>query len=178
MYRLYCPVLLVVSCTADSIIPTHTHKSHARTPLPSIPPLFPTPPLVELMSTTAAGAPGPAPPLDPKIRLYGGTCSVAELAQLRLGFHVTWPLSMLLDDNVLQQYNAVTVFLMQVWWVLGGCVYTRGVDVCEGCLWGNICAHASTCVGMLPYMQYDWEVNAHTTPHIVLYTTPYIVLAH
>ncbi len=76
---------------------------------------------------TATSPPGPLATFDPKIRLHGGGGgSVAELAQLRLGFHVTWPLGMLLDDNVLQQYNAVTVFLMQVlsgwWWVGSTCI--------------------------------------------------------
>lgn len=66
---------------------------------------------VELGPLPPGGLPGA---LDPRIKVPGGPCSVGELAQLRLGFRVTWPLSMLLEESVLQQYNAVTVFLMQV----------------------------------------------------------------
>lgn len=72
-----------------------------------------TPTLDHLAVELGALPPG-GPALDPRIKIPGGGCSVGELAQLRLTFRVRWPLSMLLDDGVLQQYNAVAVFLLQV----------------------------------------------------------------
>lgn len=49
-----------------------------------------------------------------KLHMYGGICSVSELRLLEFDYTVSWPLSMVVDDDVLQQYNQVTVFLMQV----------------------------------------------------------------
>ena len=41
-------------------------------------------------------------------------CSIAELLPLRLHYKVPWPLSLIVDDTVLLQYNQVLLFLLQV----------------------------------------------------------------
>ena len=42
------------------------------------------------------------------------TCNIAELLSLGLHYQVPWPLSIIVDDTVLQQYNQVLIFLLQV----------------------------------------------------------------
>ena len=42
------------------------------------------------------------------------TCNIAELLPLGLHYQVPWPLSIIVDDTVLQQYNQVLIFLLQV----------------------------------------------------------------
>ena len=41
-------------------------------------------------------------------------CSIAEILSLRLHYQVPWPLSLIVDDTVLLQYNQVLLFLLQV----------------------------------------------------------------
>jgi hypothetical protein len=43
-----------------------------------------------------------------------GQRSIAEVLPLRLRCRVRWPLSMILDDGVMEQYNQILLFLLQV----------------------------------------------------------------
>eukprot|EP00891_Asterochloris_glomerata_P001218 jgi/Astpho2/1218/Aster-x0468 len=42
--------------------------------------------------------------------------TVAELLPLRLDYKVSWPLSIVVDDQVLGKYNQILIFLMQMRW--------------------------------------------------------------
>jgi hypothetical protein len=46
--------------------------------------------------------------------ITNGQRSIAEVLPLRLRCRVRWPLPMILDDAVMEQYNQILLFLLQV----------------------------------------------------------------